>query len=73
MTACGIATGRDNILKLELRREIEMTELLDSIREATTLPLWADLLALVFVALSPLVIKKWWKVVKVVNCVESKK
>jgi hypothetical protein len=71
--AGGIATGRDNIFKLKLRREIEMTELLDAIREATTLPLWADLLALVFVALSPLVIKKWWKVVKVANYVESKK
>jgi hypothetical protein len=40
---------------------IEMTDLLHSIREAIALPLWAQLLALVFVALSPLVIKKWRK------------
>jgi hypothetical protein len=50
-----------------------MTELLDRIREVTTMPLWADLLVLVFVGLSPLVIKKWSKIVNVAGYVGSKK
>ena len=36
-----------------------MSEVLHSIRDAISLPFWAQLLALAFVALSPFVILKW--------------
>ena len=36
-----------------------VSDVLHSIREAISLPLWAQLLALVFVAVSPLVVLKW--------------
>jgi hypothetical protein len=38
-----------------------MTDFLHSIHEAIALPLWAQIVALVFVALSPLVVIKWRK------------
>jgi hypothetical protein len=38
-----------------------MSDLLYSIHEAIALPTWAEVLALVFVALSPLVVTKWRK------------
>jgi hypothetical protein len=36
-----------------------MTDFLHSIRLAIAQPFWVQILALVFVALSPLVVKKW--------------
>jgi hypothetical protein len=36
-----------------------VTDLLHSIHEAIALPLWAEILALAVVALSPLVVAKW--------------
>lgn len=36
-----------------------MTEFLHAAREAIELPLWTEILALAFVALSPLVVVKW--------------
>ena len=36
-----------------------MIDLLHNVQEALALPLWAELLALAIVALSPLVVLKW--------------
>jgi hypothetical protein len=36
-----------------------VTDFLHAVREATELPLWAEILALAFIALSPLVVVKW--------------
>jgi hypothetical protein len=36
-----------------------VTDFLHAAREAVELPLWAEILALVFVGLSPLVVVKW--------------
>lgn len=36
-----------------------MNDFLHAAREAMELPLWAEILALAFVALSPLVVVKW--------------
>lgn len=36
-----------------------MIDMLHNVREALALPLWAEILALALVALSPLVVIKW--------------
>ena len=36
-----------------------MIDLLHNVRQALALPLWAEILALAIVALSPLVVVKW--------------
>jgi hypothetical protein len=39
-----------------------VTDFLHAAREAVELPLWAEILALAFIALSPLVVVKWrWR------------
>jgi hypothetical protein len=43
------------------KEDNEVTDFLHAIRSSIELPLWAEILALAFVAVSPLVVVKWRK------------